>query len=159
MRRAVTIVTATAAIALLASPAFGAAGDWYSKSQPLKATESGTVHAEAYGYFTNDSNKYANDQTWRLDPDANGHSVFVDTEFKFYEVVDSACHLGLDAPCWGDDKHIQTARWSSNSWGGAYVHDALPSTANRARGVIQVCEDISLRPDICSDTTTMDFSY
>ncbi|MDM7856245.1 hypothetical protein [Cellulomonas alba] len=157
MRRAAFVVVAATAIGLLATPALGASGDWYSASAPLKLMSGSTLHGEAYGSFTNQDHSYAKNQTWRRDPLANGNGVFVNTGFSFEFNDTLSCPAAL--PCWNEQAWEQTARWSSSSWGGAYVHYPLDVDGIAAYGAFHFCEDISFHPDICTSDVKRNFTY
>ncbi len=142
-----TVLAPTAALAVT----------WNSSSNPLTAYESGVAQAQAYGNFYN-TGSYARSSSNQRDPRPGGDSVYVDTQFYFYQYSSTACGSS-GGTCYVYYGHEETSRTNTNSWDSQYKQKALPATGQKARGKIHVCEDQSFSGDPCSDWVLPTFAY
>lgn len=126
--------------------AYAAEHDWYSKSDPLKATEDGVAQALAYG-TSYTKNSYLKNHTYYRDPRAGGDSVYTETSYTYY----APDHGGGSS--WTEHGDTdQSARSKSGDWVDQYDADDVTdhSDADKGRVHSKVCEDQSWSPDACS---------
>lgn len=154
-RRLAVLVGSFAVTAMLAEPAMAVA--WKSASNPLtayhKSRSSGEKQAQAYGNFYNSGSTHARSSSYQRDNKPGGHKVYVETMYRFWY-----SNLGHPA-AWHRAALKQTGRTSSGAWKSAYTQAQLHPESEKARGVIQVCEDQPNAPDDCSADAIVTFAY
>ena len=103
--------------------------------------------------FANNGGVYATVGANWSDLRSNGHSVFVEVDFYFYEKG------GIVGQQWGwyKDKSVESSRTSTSASGP--LSRRLHAAATAARASIKVCEDVPAGGDHCSAPTIKSFNY
>ncbi|MBU2694478.1 hypothetical protein [Pimelobacter sp. 30-1] len=151
----VASTVAAGAVLATAPTAFAADQDWYSRSEPLNVSDSGTLRGQAYGTAYQKNGYLKNHTNWRDRKPGNDHAVYTETSYSYYKVCP-----GGGSPAWcpevGKD---QSARSNSSDWRDQYDSDDYSSRgADRGRVHVKVCEDQKWSGDPCSRKPYFTFS-
>jgi hypothetical protein len=151
--KAAGIGAAALLAASVVAPQAGAATP--QKWGTLYAMSDGIKLGAAYGDFANNGGVYATVGANWADMVDNGHPVFVDAQFSFWEKNIKGEWDWVPDPR-GD---VQSARSSRFKYVGAPLSVRLHSGATQARVEIRVCEDVKHHFDHCSGSAILSFAY
>jgi hypothetical protein len=110
-----------------------------------------------YGDFYNEGSSFARTNAHYKDNRPGGAPVYVRTAYQFY--LQNCTSAGCD-PAYVTYATRTTARTTSAAYVYSYTHYGLQPEGDRARGVINVCQDEAFKVDPCSATAAYpSFSY